>query len=82
MTRSGWMVWSVVATAAIVLILILSACSTGPCAIEKDGPEIGYVVDVEHDPNTGAPLTGLALEVARIEEAVASPFCVATVPLN
>lgn len=68
--------------AAFLILLALAGCSTGPCAIEKGGPEIGYVADVEHDPNTGAPLTGLALEVARLEEAVASPFCVATVPLN
>ena len=68
---------------AILLLLALAGCATGPCAPEKDGPEIGYVADVEHDPNTGAPLTGLPLEVSRLEEALASPFCVAAkVPLN
>lgn len=77
------MLAAAIATAILGLALILSACSTGPCAPEKGGPEVGYVNDAEHDPATGQPLTGLALLNAQLGEMLAAPACVAAkVPVN
>lgn len=46
------------------------------CKPEKDGPELGYVADVEHASDGVTPLTGWRLILARIVEGfVAEPFC-------
>jgi hypothetical protein len=45
------------------------------CKPEKDGPELGYVADVEHAAD-GTPLTGARLVLARIVEGfITEPFC-------
>lgn len=45
------------------------------CKAEKDGPEVGYVADVEHGAD-GKPLQGWRLILARIVEGFfVEPFC-------
>lgn len=62
--------------AAFLILLLLAGCAGAgdPCKIEQDGPEIGWVSDVEHD-SQGRPLTGLPLFAARLGEALTSPYC-------